>query len=65
MKSHEIRSLSDDQLQGELLKLRKEHLNVRFQMATGEFKNTARIRQIKKTIARLKTTVNERVSAKD
>lgn len=63
MKVHEIRALSDDQLRGELLNLRKEHLNLRFQMATGEFQNTARIRQVKKTIARLKTIINERKRA--
>lgn len=63
MKIHEVRGLSDDQVRGELLNLRKEHLNLRFQMATGEFQNTARIRQIKKTIARLKTIINERKRA--
>ncbi len=63
MKAHEIRGLSEDQLRNELLNLRKEHLNLRFQMATGEFQNTARLRQIKKAIARLKTIMNERKRA--
>lgn len=63
MKAHEVRGLSEDQLRNELLNLRKEHLNLRFQMATGEFQNTARLRQIKKTIARLKTIMNERKRA--
>ena len=63
MKAHEVRNLSDDQLRGELLSLRKVHLNLRFQMATGEFQNHARVRQVKKTIARLKTIINERKRA--
>lgn len=63
MKTYEVRGLSDDQLRVELLNLRKEHLNLRFQMATGEFQNTARIRQIKKSIARMKTIINERKRA--
>jgi large subunit ribosomal protein L29 len=59
----DIRKLSDDEVRSELLNLRKEHFNLRFQMATGEFQNHARVRQVKRTIARLKTILNERKRA--
>ena len=55
MKASELRDLSLDQLQDELIKLKKEQFNLRFQVATGQLENTARIRQVRRTIARLKT----------
>ncbi len=55
MKASNLRDLSLDQLQDELIKLKKEQFNLRFQVATGQLENTARIRLVRRTIARLKT----------
>ena len=55
MKMSEINDLTADQLGDELLKLKKEQLNLRFQQASGQLENSARIREIRRTIARLKT----------
>ncbi|MGH1349713.1 MAG: 50S ribosomal protein L29 [Methyloligellaceae bacterium] len=55
MKASKLRDLSLDQLQDELIKLKKEQFNLRFQVATGQLENTARIRLVRRTIARLKT----------
>ena len=44
MKAEDVRALSDDQLQDELLKLKKEQFNLRFQQATGQLENTARFK---------------------
>ncbi len=55
MKYAEIRAMSDDQLKEELLKLKKEQFNLRFQKATGQLENTARVRQVRRDIARIKT----------
>ena len=55
MKAADIRAMSDDQLKEEILKLKKEQFNLRFQKASGQVENTARIRQVRRDIARLKT----------
>ena len=55
MKMSEIKDLTADQLSDELLKLKKEQLNLRFQQASGQWENTARMREVRRTIARLKT----------
>ena len=55
MKMTEISDLTTDQLSDELVKLKKEQLNLRFQQASGQLENSARIRQVRQTIARLKT----------
>ena len=55
MKAEDIRSLSDDQITDELLKLKKEQFNLRFQDATGQLEKTARVRQVRRDIARIKT----------
>ncbi len=60
MKAEDVRALSDDQLQDELLKLKKEQFNLRFQAATGQLENTARFGKIRKDIARLKTDMRRR-----
>lgn len=60
MKAEDVRALSDDQLQDQLLKLKKEHFNLRFQAATGQLENTARFGQIRKDIARVKTDLRRR-----
>ena len=55
MKMAEINDMTADQLGDELLKLKKEQLNLRFQQASGQLENTARMREVRRTIARLKT----------
>lgn len=55
MNMSEIKDLTADQLADELLKLKKEQLNLRFQQASGQLENSSRIREVRRTIARLKT----------
>jgi large subunit ribosomal protein L29 len=55
MKIEDIRAMSLDQMDDEVLKLKKERFNLRFQKATGQLENTARVRQVRRDIARLKT----------
>ena len=55
MKMSDVRAFSNDQVKDEILKLRKEQLNLRFQRASGQLEKTTRIRQIRRDIARLKT----------
>ena len=55
MKAEDIRAFSEDQMTDELLKLKKEQFNLRFQGATGQLEKTARVRQVRRDIARLKT----------
>ena len=55
MKPEEIRRMTLDQLDDEALKLKKEQFNLRFQRATGQLENTARIRVVRRDIARIKT----------
>jgi large subunit ribosomal protein L29 len=55
MKMSDVRAFSNDQIKDEILKLRKEQLNLRFQRASGQLEKTTRIRQIRRDIARLKT----------
>jgi len=55
MKPGDIRAMTVDQLDDEVLKLKKERFNLRFQRATGQLENTARVRQVRRDIARIKT----------
>jgi len=55
MKSGDIRVMTIDQIDDEVLKLKKEHFNLRFQRASGQLENTARVREVRRDIARLKT----------
>ena len=65
MKPAEIRALSDEQLAEKLKECRAELFNLRFQMATSQLDNTARVRQVKKDIARIQTEMRAReLSAK-
>jgi len=63
MKPTDVRALTDDALGDELLKLKKEQFNLRFQKASGQIENTARVRQVRRDIARLKTVQAERAAA--
>jgi large subunit ribosomal protein L29 len=51
----DLRVMTGDQLQDELLKLKKEQFNLRFQRATGQLENVARVREVRRDIARVKT----------
>lgn len=60
MKASELRELSDKELQEKLQELKDELFNLRFQMATGQLENTMRLREVRKSIARVKTVLRER-----
>ena len=60
MKPSEIRELSADDLQSKLKEAREELFNLRFQMATSQLDNTARVNQVKKDIARILTEMRAR-----
>jgi len=60
MKTVEIRELSADQISDELIKYKREQLNLRFQRSSGQLDNTARVREVRRTIAKLKTIQNEK-----
>jgi large subunit ribosomal protein L29 len=51
----DLKAMSDDQLGDEVLKLKKEQFNLRFQRATGQLENTSRVRVVRRDIARIKT----------
>ena len=55
MKTADVRAMTLDQLDDEVLKLKKEQFNLRFQRATGQLENTSRVRLIRRDIARMKT----------
>ena len=55
MKTSDARAMTIDQIDDEVLKLKKEQFNLRFQRATGQLENTARVRVVRRDIARLKT----------
>jgi large subunit ribosomal protein L29 len=55
MKAADARAMTLDQIDDEVLKLKKEQFNLRFQRATGQLENTARVRVIRRDIARMKT----------
>ena len=60
MKSADIRAMTIDQIDDEVLKLKKEHFNLRFQRASGQLENTARVREVRRDIARLKTVAQQK-----
>ena len=60
MKVADARAKTDDELTGELDVLGKEIFNLRFQRANGQLENTARVRQVRRDIARIKTLLGER-----
>jgi large subunit ribosomal protein L29 len=59
MKAADVRVMSMDQMDDEVLKLKKEQFNLRFQRATGQLENTARVRQVRRDIARIKTIARQ------
>ena len=60
MKVLELREKSEDQLTEELIKLKKESFNLRLQKASGQLENTARVRFVRRNIARVKTVIAEK-----
>ena len=62
MKTADARAMSTDQIDDEVLKLKKEQFNLRFQRATGQLENTSRVRVVRRDIARLKTIARQKKS---
>ena len=60
MKAADIRLMSDDQVGEEIGRLKKEQFNLRFQRATGQLENTARVRQVRRDLARLTTIATQK-----
>ena len=65
MKSEEARGLTPDQLDEELVKLKKEQFNLRFQRASGQLENTSRVREVRRDIARIKTVQAQKRNGQD
>lgn len=62
MKASEVRDLTPDQLQDELLRLKKAQFNLRFQGASGQLEKTSEMRKVRRDIARIKTIQGQRVA---
>lgn len=60
MKTNEIRDLTNSEIEQQIKSLKEELFNLRFQLATGQLENPARIRDVRKFIARTKTVLRER-----
>ncbi|KJV08891.1 50S ribosomal protein L29 [Elstera litoralis] len=60
----DIRVKTDDQLKDELVNLKKEQFNLRFQQASGQLENTARVRHVRRQVARIKTVLAERAATR-
>ena len=63
MKIADLRTKTPDELKENLLDLRKERFNLRFQSASGQLENTARVRQVRRDIARIKTLLRDKPQA--
>ncbi len=63
MDAKELRTKTPDQLRADLVNLKKESFNLRFQQATGQLENTARIRAVRRDTAKVKTILNEKAAA--
>ena len=62
MNAGELRGKTPDQLREELVRLKKEAFNLRFQQATGQLDNTARMRSVRRDVARVKTILNQKAA---
>ena len=58
----DLKTMTPDQLQDELLNLKKEQFNLRFQRATGQLENTGRVREVRRDIARVKTLSRQKAA---
>ncbi|MBK1841033.1 50S ribosomal protein L29 [Azospirillum sp. YIM B02556] len=65
MKAVDIRTKSADELNDQLIQLKKEQFNLRFQKASGQLENTARVTTVRRDIARIKTILGERARSAD
>ena len=63
-KTVDVADMTPDQLRDELAKLKKEQFNLRFQKATGQLENTHRIRQVRRTVARVLTLLKQKTGPK-
>jgi large subunit ribosomal protein L29 len=63
MKTGDLRAMTVDQLDDEVLKLKKEQFNLRFQRATGQLENTSRVRVVRRDIARIRTIAQQKRAA--
>ncbi len=63
MNASELRDKTPDELRDQLVALKKEAFNLRFQGATGQLENTARMRSVRRDVARVKTILNEKAAA--
>lgn len=63
MNANDLRSKTVDELKADLLDLKKEQFNLRFQSASGQLDNTARVRQVRRDIARIKTVLGQQAEA--
>lgn len=64
MKASEVHDMTPDQLTEKLGDLKKEQFNLRFQRATGQLENTARVRQVRRDIARVQTVMRQKSAPK-
>ena len=62
MKAQELKEKSPEQLREQLLSLKKEAFNLRFQQATGQLESTARMRAVRRDVARVKTILNQKAA---
>ena len=63
MKAEALKGKTVDELEADLLQLRKEAFNLRFQKASGQLENTSRVRKVRRDIARIKTVMSARATA--
>ncbi|MEZ5771343.1 large subunit ribosomal protein L29 [Defluviimonas denitrificans] len=62
MNAQELKTKSPDQLRDELVALKKEAFNLRFQQASGQLENTARMRAVRRDVARIQTVLNQKAA---
>jgi large subunit ribosomal protein L29 len=65
MKPEEMRAMTADQLDDQLVKLKKEQFNLRFQRASGQLENTSRVREVRRDIARIRTVQAQKRNGQD
>jgi len=63
MKTTDLRAKSKDELRDELVSLKKEQFNLRFQAASGQLENTARVKKVRRDVARIQTILTEQAEA--
>ncbi|MDQ2080796.1 50S ribosomal protein L29 [Xanthobacteraceae bacterium Astr-EGSB] len=63
LKTGDLKTMTVDQLDDELIKLKKEQFNLRFQRATGQLENTSRVREVRRDIARIRTVAQQKRAA--